>query len=377
VFFCLAFIAISATFTQAAVEHWALWEKYSSRFIDAQGRVIDGHAEDGSTSESQAYAMFFALVVNDRPLFDKILGWTRDNLAQGDLDAHLPSWKWGKDGAGSWHVLDHNSASDADLWMSYTLLEAGSMWKNPQYTELGKKLLSSIEKQEVFELPNFGPMLAPGPDGFHPTRSLWILNPSYFPPPVLAALARADPHGPWGFMLSSLPTMLADTSPQGFAMDWISYTEGSGFVISQAPDRQTANSVCGSYDAIRVYLWIGISSVRTRNIRSMLNDVKGMADYVEGHSDPPEAIDCRGNILRTGGPVGFSAALVPYLQKLKKEKAVTEQQVRLQGEFNSSTGLYGKDPFYFDQNLALFGVGYTDQVFRFDQDGNLRVRWKH
>jgi len=42
--------------------------------IAGQGRVVDRSAQDRSTSEGQAYAMFFALVTNDRVQFDKTPG---------------------------------------------------------------------------------------------------------------------------------------------------------------------------------------------------------------------------------------------------------------------------------------------------------------
>ncbi|MEK9939779.1 MAG: glycosyl hydrolase family 8, partial [Methylotenera sp.] len=78
-----------------------------------------------TTSEGQAYALFFALVANDQPQFERLLQWTQLNLAQGNLATNLPAWHWGQKADGSWGVIDGNSASDADIWIVYTLLEAG------------------------------------------------------------------------------------------------------------------------------------------------------------------------------------------------------------------------------------------------------------
>ena len=64
-----------------AEQQWPLWQHYRERFLDASGRVIDHSAGDKTTSEGQAYGMFFALVVNDRKSFDQMLRWTEDNLA--------------------------------------------------------------------------------------------------------------------------------------------------------------------------------------------------------------------------------------------------------------------------------------------------------
>ena len=104
---------LPATVQCLAEQNWPLWERYAQNAIDPQGRVIDHSAQDRTTSEGQAYGMFFALVANDRTRFDKILGWTEVNLAQGDLTLHLPAWNWGKNPDGSWKTIDPNPASDA------------------------------------------------------------------------------------------------------------------------------------------------------------------------------------------------------------------------------------------------------------------------
>src|SRR5580698_7610733 len=86
----------------AEPQPWPLWQAYTQHYLDDQGRVIDRSAGDRTTSEGQAYAMFFALVDNDQPHFDKLLKWTEANLAGGDLTARLPAWDWGKTKSGEW-----------------------------------------------------------------------------------------------------------------------------------------------------------------------------------------------------------------------------------------------------------------------------------
>ena len=90
----------------------------------------------------------------------------RGQSGQWRSQAHLPAWLWGKNKDGQWKVLDTNSASDADVWMAYTLIEAGRLWKSPGYANLGRAMLAMIAKNEVVNLPDFGPMLMPGPAGF-------------------------------------------------------------------------------------------------------------------------------------------------------------------------------------------------------------------
>jgi endoglucanase len=43
---------------------------------------------------------------------------------------------------------------------------------------------------------------------------------------------------------------------------------------------------------------------------------------------------------------------------------------------NASSGLYGQDAVYYDQNLALFADGWMEKRLRFDRLGRLAVKWK-
>src|SRR6266581_7751714 len=80
-----------------AAQDWpSHWKGYVAGFMDNQARVIDHDAGDRTTSEGQAYGMFFALVANDRSRFDGLLRWTEQNLAANDLSGHLPAWLWGR-----------------------------------------------------------------------------------------------------------------------------------------------------------------------------------------------------------------------------------------------------------------------------------------
>ena len=99
----VAFALLAATPCELT---WPLWNRYAETFISGDGRVIDRTAGDRTTSEGQAYALFFSLIANDRGLFQRLLTWTEQNLAQGDLARNLPAWHWGKRRNGSWGVID-------------------------------------------------------------------------------------------------------------------------------------------------------------------------------------------------------------------------------------------------------------------------------
>jgi endoglucanase len=358
---------------------WKLWTAYQSRFIDVEGRVYDPIGDHHTTSEGEAYALFFALAANDRPCFDKVLSWTKANLAAGDLENHLPSWLWGKNPDGSWKPLDTNSASDADVWMAYALIEAGRLWNDPAYSYLGLRMAAQIAKTEVADLPGFGPMLLPGPTGFHHDNN-WTLNPSYMPVFLFQRLATVDAGGPWGAIAQGVPRMLSQSARHGFVMDWVDYVPGDGFYPTTLGRYNTSNKVqdaaVGSYDAIRVYLWAGmVDSGKQRS--EVLNAVPAMSAYLATHDAPPEKVSDQGIALEQDGPVGFSAAVLPYLKAFPNLSRVNaKQMIRLNALRDSSSGLYGKDLSYYDQNLALFATGFLDNRFRFGPGGELKVEWK-
>jgi len=363
---------------EAQQQPWPLWESYKTHTIDQQGRVVDRTAQDRTTSEGQAYAMFFALVANDRPCFDKLLNWTETNLAANDLAAHLPGWLWGKSTDGSWRVLDHNSAADADLWLAYDLMEAGRLWHEPRYKKLGTLMATRIAQQEVSDVPGLGTTLLPGPVGFHPDPHTWLLNPSYLPPSLLVYFAKAFPTGPWDAILQSLHPLLAQGSGAGYAMDWVS--AGTAIRPSITPEQRSAGMTdkppIGSDDAIRVYLWLGIADPATPGVRELLPTVSGMAAYLKLHAAPPEQVDNLGHILSAKAPPGFYAALIPYLHALGLKQQERLQIDRLAAARDASLGLYGHNGAYYDQNLALFSTGWSEQRYRFDRDGNLQVSWR-
>ncbi len=356
----------------SAAEGWPLWESYAQMFLDAQGRIVEHDEKSKTTSEAQAYALFFALVANDQPRFDKLLQWTRDNLAQGDLGARLPSWLWGQAENGKWGVLDPNPASDADLWIAYTLLEAGRAWSRPELSALGERVAAMIAEREVVELPKFGPMLLPGPIGFRPDAETFILNPSYLPIPVLTGLGRHLPGGPWNAIAQRVPQLVASTSPRGLALDWVTYSSRGGF----RPKGREGEDGRGSYDAIRVYLWAGLMDPESAGRRELLAALPGMARILERSVLPPSEVSSDGKVLNRQAGVGFSAALIPYCLAAGHPPLANEQRSRLAAHRNPATGLYGQPPKYYDQNLALFAVGFSELRFRFDAAGSLILRWR-
>ena len=349
---------------------WPAYRIFVEHFVQADGRVIDYSSPQlKTTSEGQSYGLFFALVANDRATFDRLLNWTRTNLAGNQFDAQnvrLPSWLWGKKPDGSFGVLDPNSASDSDLWIAYDLLQAGRLWHESSYTQLGEALAAQIARQEMTTLPGVGPMLLPGPQGFK-NGGVTRLNPSYLPLPVLRALAKDMPNGPWAKLADSAYKLIKTTAPQGFAPDWAAWQNGQFVVDPKEGDT-------GSYDAIRVYLWAGLTSPADPLAKPWLAALGGMRAKVAQSGIPPEKVSSTTGTASGEGPLSYWGALAPYFKSLNDERGLGLARTHLAV---LDTNVPGREPVYYDRVLGLFGTGFIDGHYRFDEAGRLVPSWRN
>ncbi|WP_175771682.1 cellulose synthase complex periplasmic endoglucanase BcsZ [Burkholderia ambifaria] len=346
---------------------WPRWDAFKRDFVSADGRVIDvGSADSRTVSEGQAYGLFFALVANDRRTFDTILAWTENNLAQGDLSARLPAWLWGRAPDGAWRVLDANAASDADLWIAYTLVEAGRLWRERSYTARGALLAKRVLDDETASVPGLGLTLLPGPTGFKLANGQWRVNPSYSPPQVIRGLAARLPDDRrWAALAASTGRVLLDTAPKGFSPDWALYRASAGF----GPDPQTRAE--SAYNAIRVYLWAGMLDRADPLAAPLLARFAPFADYIAAHGAPPEKVDTTTGVAGPNdGNGGFSAAAVPFLDARGQHALADVQAARVDTLARQSA------PGYYTSVLTLFGLGWRDGRYRFGVDGSLDARWE-
>src|SRR5471030_16544 len=373
------FSAFASSATTPRCTDWTAYRTFAARFVQPDGRVIDySTPTQQTTSEGQSYAMFFALVANDRATFDRLLAWTRTNLAANQFEpgnVRLPSWQWGKKPDGSFGVLDPNSASDSDLWIAYDLLQAGRLWNEKAYTQLGMALSTQIVRHEVTNLAGLGPMLLPGPQGFQ-TGDVTRLNPSYSPLPVLRGLAREMPDGPWNQLAENGYKLVATTAPHGFSPDWAAYKSGQ-FVV----DPQTADT--GSYDAIRVYLWAGLTSAADPLARPWLAALGGMRAKVAQTGIPPEKVSSTSGAASGEGPLSYWAALAPYFKTLGDDRGLGLARAHLAAldapVANSPAATSAnpnREPVYYDRVLGLFGAGFIEGRYRFDEAGRLVPSWR-
>ncbi len=342
---------------------WSEWQRFVARHVEDNGRVVDFvNADLRSTSESQSYGLFFALVDNDPFLFERILAWTRRNLSKGRADLNLPAWLWGRSPDGQWGVLDPNSASDGELWIAYALLEAGRLWNRPGFVQAGRQILALIRKAEVAELPGFGPMLLPGNQGYVHGNG-WLLNPCYLPLFVFRCFAAHDPKGPWNRLAERSVELVRRAAPNGFVPDWIRWN-GRDFVVD--PDK----GPMGSYDAIRTYLWAGMTDPADPLRKPLLAALSGPLRMLRAQGGFAEKVDVRNGVGVGTPPPGFAAALLPYLSALGQPALV-----RSQAALVPSSGAAADALTYYDRCLLLFGKGWLDRRYRISADGRLQPAW--
>ncbi len=370
-------LAPTSALADCVTAGWPLWDQFKRFFLAEDGRVIDTSVPElHSTSEGQSYGMFFALVANDQPAFDRMWDWSVDNLMGGDAASRLPAWRWGKRPDGTWGELDGNAAADADLWFAYDLFEATRLWGDPKYAQQARALLARVAAEEVVTLPGAGRMLLPGPIGFARDNQIWRLNPSYQPVPVLRLLARQDPKGPWAEIASNTVRMITDTAPRGVVADWVAY-QGTGPAAGHYAVDPDKGDV-GSYDAIRTYLWAGVTPSADPLAKPILAGTSGMARITQTLNAPPEYVSTLSGGARGTQNFGFAAALLPYLRALDQD-ALAEtlrQRVLTRIAQDAAAPAGSVSPPYYDYVLALYALGHTEQQYRFLPSGALQTSWE-
>lgn len=369
--------AAPAPNTAAACHPATDWAAFAARHIQPDGRVIDFNtAQQQSTSEGQSYALFFALVHNDRDTFARVLAWTEANLAGGSLAKQLPAWQWGRKPEGGWGVLDPNAASDSDLWIAYALMEAGRLWNDNRYRTLGRSLLALAVRDDVISLPGLGRMLLPWPKSVA-SGPLWRLNPSYMPLQLLRYFQQADPSGPWHEVTDNTLRMFGSVTPKGFAPDWCAWSQDARAFVAD-PQK----GVTGSYDAIRVYLWAGMLSDKDPARKMLLAQLRGPRLLLADKQPVPEYVDTVTGAVRGMAPLGFAGAMLPYLKALDETDALATQVARVPGgraalPAAATSGAAAAAPLPdYEQVLLLFGQAWLDGRYEFGRNGQLQTSWR-
>lgn len=342
---------------------WPLWQSFKQHYVK-EGRVIDdSDPRNITTSEGQSYGLFFALIANDQAMFEQMLTWTEQNLSGGDLTARLPAWLWGTLPNGGQGVLDANTASDSDLWIAYSLVEAGRLWNNYYYQTLGHLLAARILKEETTHVDNYGTVLLPGREGFVLGEQHVRLNPSYVPLQLLLRMQNLYPDYQWQALINSSDKLLLESMPEGFSPDWVEMTP-----LGLQTDEATES--IGSYNAIRTYLWAGMLPDGSPYKKPLITKMQPLVELVKRTNVVPETVEVTTGRYKGEAGIGLTAATIPLLHAAGEQDLA--QQLALQTQENIS---HIEQSRYYQSVLTLFALGWHQGRFQFDDTGKVTPNW--
>lgn len=163
-------------------------ERFFTRYVEADGRVVRRDQGGDTVSEGQAYALALAAASSDRARFERVWAWTRANLQRPD---GLLSWRW-EDG----RVSDINSATDADVDAARALVLAADRFGASDLRREAERLARAVLDHETVEVDDARVLVAgPWATGGR------VVNPSYVSPCAYQELEAITGDGRWAALL--------------------------------------------------------------------------------------------------------------------------------------------------------------------------------
>ena len=359
------------------------WQAYKQRFIQADGRVIDREDGDRTVSEGQAYALLRAVMADDPTTFSIVLSWSESNLGiftEEGQQHQLWAWKWGRDDADQWGIIDANFASDADLDACVALILAARMWNQPQYLDLARDKLADLWALSTIDTPNRqmlggGRIFLPGPkEAFQPSLSQVVLNPSYFAPYAFRLFAQVDPDHDWGALVDSSYDILTDSaqiSAIGLPSDWVALDLATGDFSPVPPSSRLVSQY--GFDAYRVWWRVALDAALTGEPRATayLNQhLPPLLDWWQETGSIPAEIGLQGEALVEYDSPAQYGMLYPAFSETSPD---TAEQILNQALLPTySRGIWASDTAYYTQNLIGLGLYPSSDLKSLDWrlDGN-------
>lgn len=331
---------------------WQSWSAYCSRFVQADGRVVDFQRESITTSEGQAYALMRAVWLGDSARFSQIWGWTRNNLLAGHRPDALMPWKWGRQPAGGWGVLDVHSAADADVLLAFVLLAAGKRFGQVEYERAAEGLLESLWRVLVLQDP---PHFALLPGDWRADGPLLRMNPSYQLLFAFRTFAARQPDRGWERVLrEGMRQLGACRSQVGLPVDWCGLDPADGLYQVEG-DPAHPDSHFG-FEALRVpwnlvadALWSG--APRPALLEELARPLLGA---FRRHGRLPAVWQGDGKPAVTYTSLALYGACLPVFQWIEPRIATSMLEKCLRPTYQD--GLWHPRDDYYGQNWAWFGL---------------------
>jgi len=333
------------------------WERYKTRFVQSDGRVIDRKANGISTSEGQAYGLLRSVWMRDKATFDRIWQWTQNNLNTPARKDKLFAWKWGQLVDGTWGVMDKNSASDADQLIAWSLLLAADRFGQEVYRVQGAAILPDLWNRNTQDINGFRYMLA---GDWRPDTGPLPVNPSYQMPFLYKSFARADPEHAWSRLITSSYQLLEQArTQQGLPADWCYLDSQTGqLTLDQKPDSKFSDF---GYEAFRVY-WNLAAAHRWEHApeaRALLDQMGWLTTWWKVRQELPAVITWAGVPRESWRSLGMYGAFLPALAVLDPAQAWLLFQKGIAPTYKD--GYWGESDDYYAQNWVWLGLALSSE----------------
>ena len=247
---CSAMFLVSSASVGAAETEFSVlnesWNRWKSRFLREDGRVVDAYQSDASHSEGQGYGLTLAAFMNDIETCEKIYTWTMKNLAiRSD---NLLAWRWFPNSDDP--VQDLNNSSDGDLFFAWACLKIAREYGKTEYELTARRIVDDLIAKCMISDPR-NPrklVLLPAAFGFNKPEGI-IYNPSYPMPRALRELAAGLQLPILDRLVEDSLSLLAEISLSGATPDWIGITPRGLSLVDNF-----SNS--SGYEALRVPLFL-------------------------------------------------------------------------------------------------------------------------
>jgi endoglucanase len=278
------------------------WQLFQQNFMDGSGRIRDPENGGASHSEGQGYGLIMAAAFQDRPTFEAIWNWTRQNL--GRRDDGLFAWHWLPPPADP-ATLDPNNASDGDLLIAWGLARGARQWQDEQLSAQARSLAGTILDRLLRPWGELA-LLIPGMAGFDKPEGL-ILNPSYWVYPAFRDLAVILPDARWAALRRGGHALLELCRFGIYALpaDWVAFAPerlGGPHPDFGQPTPAPGFPALFGYDAIRIALYLAWDGAESLELAGPMLDF-----WLKSAGRVPATLD-----LATGqpGPHPASAGLL-------------------------------------------------------------------
>lgn len=217
--------------------------RFLDGYVDADGRVVR-HDQGGDTvSEGQAYAMLLAEAIGRPGTARAVWTWTAAHLLRPD---GLVSFRMSADG-----TVDRDSAGDADLLLAWALVR----YTGTDATALhaaGARLSAAMLAHETVRTAKGTPVLVAGNWA---TSSPAIVDPSYWAPAAMTAIATATHQTAWATAAAGVPSLAARLAGPADLLppDWASF-DGTAFTPRKTADGGSPATY--GLDAERLVVWL-------------------------------------------------------------------------------------------------------------------------